>query len=125
MSTNIAYAVVQCSNYSTPNVTVVSKFGISAVVNQDAGLFIVTFEDSFFSNVPAVQVTAMFNGNSGSQLNSVTTSDLAPSMSPANQMVHACILWTTPIQCQIRTAFSDQAFGNWLSFSITAVGVGD
>jgi hypothetical protein len=122
MSTQTAYAVVQCTDYRTPNPKIVAKHGISDITSQADGMFQITFEENFFGNIPAVQVTAMFNGYQGTSLAPIDSPSIPVGYAPANQMVTACILWTTSKACQIRTSLSDQHFGNWLSFSITASG---
>lgn len=119
----IAYALVQSKNVYQPNPTPLSGDHVREVVSDAQGSYIVSFEDNFFNIIPTVQVTALFNGWQGNDLNPINTSGTPPNSSPANQVVHACVEWVTKTSCRVITSLGDSKLNSWsLSFSITAIG---
>ncbi len=119
---NIAYAVVQCDHLKKPQVKKLSGNGIDTVEPLGYGMFMVNFEDGFFGDMPAVQVTAVNNGlKSDHELCPITQAEDGHDYE--KRPVLAQVMYVQKQNCKLRVFFSHGGFENLsVSFTITAVG---
>jgi hypothetical protein len=119
----IAYALVQSRNFVEANPTMLSSAHVREVVSNTRGNYIVSFEDNFFHSPPAVQVTALYNGWKGTDLNPINTPSVPPDSHHADRLPRAGLEWVTKDSCHVITSLDGTGINDQsLSFSITAIG---
>ncbi len=101
----IAYAVVQSGDINELSIKLICQDAIKTVDPIGEGKYLVHFKEAFFDAVPAVQVTAMFNGFSNddkpSQLKPITEEE-AQSKSQEWAAI-AQVMYVNQHNCLVRT----------------------